>query len=42
LLKHCRTCETAEDVLARRQATYSRFHWIIQSNRLPDTMPMLS
>jgi F-box protein 21 len=42
LLKHCRTCETAEDVLARRQAVYSRLHWIIQSNRLPDTMPMLS
>jgi hypothetical protein len=42
LLKHCRTCETAEDVLARRQAVYSRLHRIIQSNRLPDTMPMLS
>ena len=42
LLKHCRTCETAEDVLARRQAVHSPLHWIIQSNRLPDTMPMLS
>lgn len=29
LLKHCRTCETAEDALARRQALYSHPHQII-------------
>lgn len=29
LLKHCRTSETADDVLARRQATYSQMHEIL-------------